>query len=362
MSSLKDDSFIFSDETYTLVDSDESLKLYRSKNSTHKGIIINQNGTKLIDNFYVPIEYILPEQSESFLKNEKTPHIAFSCIEGTLVRIYYNIETKSWYISTNSRLDAYTSYWSSRISFGKQFEDYVTSKFNISFEKFLESLNIEEKYFFILPTSGINRLGKKHDINEEKTIYLVGLEHSDGSFVCGSDLIDLNINGYWTYLSKYEIKSEYDKLLELIQKEGVNLTWYDGKKVVKCISEEYNKRCLIRNNEQNLIYRYIQLLKNPAFSETLEKLKQMYPDFKFTLLVDRKINTIANYIHSNYVTRYIKKGYVLIPKMFFFVMKKCHQRYLSTKEKTTIDIIKKVIFEQDTKLITSLIRNFSWIK
>lgn len=352
-------AMIFQDDSFKLIDSDDMLNLYHSKDEKIKGIITDKNNTKLVGNFTVPIEYVLPEQTEKFLDEEKIPSSVFSAIEGTLIRVYFFDD--KWIVSTNSRLDAEISFWSGKLSFGKQFEEYIISISGKSFEEFLGSLDTFKKYFFILPTTGLNRIGKKWQANESKVVYLVGVEFGE-RFLYGKELLAMKLeNICWSYLTEYSIDN-YDMLLELVRDKNINLIWYEGDKVIKCISEDYNKRCLVRNNEQNLVYRYIQLLKDPEQKETLEELKNMYPEFRFSLLVDRKINSIVNYIHSNYVARYIKKEYVLLPKTFFIVMKKCHQRYIDTKEKTTLQEVRKVLFEQDTKLLVSMLRNLSWMK
>lgn len=349
----------FQDDSFKLIDSDDTLNLYHSKDEKIKGIITDKNNTKLVGNFPVPIEYVLPEQSEKFLSEEKLPSVVFSAVEGTLMRVY-NLDNK-WLVSTNSRLDAEISFWSGKLSFGKQFEEYIVSISGKSFGEFLDSLDVSKKYFFILPTTGLNRIGKKWQPDESKIVYLVGVEY-DGKFLYGRELLDMKFeHNCWSYLTEYNIDN-YDMLLELVRDKNINLIWYEGDKIVKCISEDYNRRCLVRNNEQNLIYRYIQLLKEPEQKDVLEELKSMYPEFRFSLLVDRKINSIVNYIHTNYVARYIKKEYVLLPKTFFIVMKKCHQRYIDTKQKTTLQEVKKILFEQDTKLLVSMLRNLSWMK
>ena len=133
------------DSLFKLIDSNDTLNLYHCKDEKIKGIITDKNNKKLVGNFTVPLEYVLPKQSEKFLAEEKIPSIVFSAVEGTLIRVYH-LDNK-WFISTNSRLDAEISFWSGKLSFGKQFEDYIVSIFGRSFEEFLNSLNISKKYF-----------------------------------------------------------------------------------------------------------------------------------------------------------------------------------------------------------------------
>jgi hypothetical protein len=344
---------LLQDGSLKSVDMSENLKLYHLKDDTVKGIITDHNENKIIGNFSIPLEYVISKDTTETLN---FPLEVFEAIEGTLIRVFYYKE--NWNISTNSRIDAYVSYWSGRSSFGNQFEDYVVSITGTPLDVFLMSLDTNKKYFFILPTTGINRIGKKFVQDEPKLIYLVGVEDENGNLQCGSSLSTEEKNA-WLYLNKYTLNN-VSELVNLVENQKINVIRYENDKLYKYVSTEYDEYCKLRNNEPNIVYRYIELLKTDQ--ENAKKLREFYPEFKFDMAIDKRIAIITNYIHSNYISRYVKKEYVLLPKIFFSVMKKCHQHYLDTRERITLEKVKKIIFEQDTKLIVTLIRNHSWMK
>ena len=73
---------------------------------------------------------------------------------------------------------------------------------------------------------------------------------------------------------------------------------------------------------------------------------------------------ICQNIYRSYVDRYIKKRYVVIPKEEFFVMKQCHQWYLSNPEVNRISLERVVtIMNTQTPIhINRLIKNFKLAK
>lgn len=343
------------------VEMTETLKLYHSKDDTLKGIIFNLKDEYVMGNFPVPEDYIFPTDTEKFIEKEgdKFPLTVFSAIEGTLIRVYYYND--QWNISTSSRIDAYTSFWSTRQSFGAQFEDFVYSISGTPLDVFLCSLDKHKKYFFLLPTIGTNRLGKPFVEDEPKRIYLVGVEEEDRSLKYGSNL-DKSEHNLWSYLEEYSMES-IDQLVQKVVEQDQNVIVYFGDRVVKCVSQSYKERCDLRNNEPNIIYRYIELLKEQdetgVHSEKLEQLIDMYPEVNFTGYVDRRLFLMSKYIHSSYIARYIKKEYVLLSKIYFHIMKRCHQEFIETREKTTLQKVQEIIMKQEPKVILSLVRNFS---
>jgi hypothetical protein len=216
-------------------------------------------------------------------------------------------------------------------------------------------LEKNKKYFFLLPTVGTNRLGKVFVENEPKRIYLVGVEDEQQKLTYGEEL-DKSEHNLWMYLDEYNIDS-LEELQEIVLNQDQNVIVYQKDKVFKCVSDAYKLRCDLRNNEPNIIYRYIELLKGQ--SERLDEFKDMYPEVNFVGYVDKRLFLMSKYIHSSYIARYIKKEYVLLPKIYFHIMKKCHQNFLESRERTTIERVQEMIMNQEPKVILSLIRNFS---
>jgi hypothetical protein len=340
----------FEEQLFRGIDMNEYFKLYHTNDETYKGIIYDHNHKLVACNFPVPEEVVLtPETAQ----NISYPVHVYKGVEGTLIRVfYYNDE---WHIATSSRLDAYTSFWANHQSFGRQFEEYVESITGTPFDVFLMSLDTSLIYFFILPTQGANRLGKVED-ELEKHIYLVGIQAEGKLELPDSKRLEKNA---WSYLESYVIQNAQD-LLD--QSEQTPLIYYhlndqsNEFKIIKYISELYALRCKLRNNCQNVPERYFELLKQDPTQAT--QFRSMYPESNLEFY-SKQLSYVVGYIHKNYYDRYVKKEHVVIPKIYFQIMKKCHERFLETHEKTTPTVVYHIILEQDVKLILSLIRNFS---
>lgn len=110
----------------------------------------------------------------------------------------------------------------------------------------------------------------------------------------------------------------------------------------------------------NVTLRYVELLRESP--EQCKILEEMYPDEMYPELklrdIPSKLEGITRYIHDNYMSRYVQKEYVQIPKTYYEIMKRCHEDYRSTREKTTLDKVWNTVLSQEPKNILSLIRNF----
>lgn len=336
------------------VEMTESLKLYHSTDGTVKGLIFDHNEHKVISNFPTPTEINLIAQLSELseeLKDVEYPITGYSSEEGTLIRVYhFNDE---WCISTSSKIDAYQSSWAEKDSFGLQFQKLIETVTGTPLEVFLYSLDTSLKYFFILPTRGLNRLGRLPE-EETNSLFLVGIETPDGVLKHGNEFnLDKNL---WSYLEEYTFDN-ISQIIDTVHNKQKNVIIYKQDKLLKCVSDGYKRRCDLRNNEMNIYIRYLQLIKTDQ--QSCKEFARMYPEVNFFTEVEQRLNLIVKYIHESYMKRYIKREYVRVPKMYYQIMKTCHQEYMSSFEKTTLLKVWNVILSQEPKIILSLIRNFS---
>lgn len=341
----------FNEESFRGVDMNEHFKLYHTIDGKYKGIIFDHDYKFQLNNFPIPDEVILSSAGLSELDKLSFPLTVYKGIEGTMIRLFYANE--DWNMATSSRIDAYTSFWSNHKSFGKQFEEYIEEITGTPFDVFLMSLNPLIAYFFLLPTSGSNRLGKSEE-DPQKQIYLVGIQ-VDGKLklVHSSDGLEHNA---WSFLESCSIRN-VQELYEQCEHSPLVVYHPDLIGITKYVSETYATRCKLRNNCQNVVARYFELLKqNP---EEATQFRVMFPEANLEFY-SQQLSRIVVYIQKNYYDRYVKKEHIIVPKVYFEIMKKCHERFLQTREKTTTERVYHIILEQDAKLILSLIRNFSY--
>lgn len=339
----------FKEELFKGVEMNEHLRLYHTADDRYKGIIFDQSYQLVLGNFPIPEEIVVSSEESQTIS---FPLKVYHSVEGTLIRLFYHND--DWHMATSSRLDAYTSFWSNRKSFGKQFEEYIEEiSGTLPLDVFLCSLDPKISYFFLLPTTGVNRIGKPEDESQPK-IYLVGVQIDKELRLVDSDSeVGKNV---WSYL-EHTCVENHQELFELVQKNP--MIHYSEKldKIQKFMSNDYSERCKLRNNSQDVVSRYFDLLRQDP--EQALKFRSMYPEANLEFY-SRQLNTIVGYIHKNYYNRYVKKEYTIVPKIYFGIMKKCHEKYLQNREKTTPEQVYHIILEQDTKVILSLIRNFSF--
>lgn len=306
----------------------------------------------------MPIEFTLPSQAtalETALGTRVTfPLTVFESLEGTIIRVYYHHD--EWQISSSSRLDAFTSFWASSQSFGKQFEEFVFAISGVSLDVFLHSLNPERSYFFLLPTIGVNRLGKKLDVRERARIFLVATEdRHTHEFLYGTRLPREEHN-LWLYPLAWTVHN-FQEWIELGSDQ--NLIYYHEQEIYRTVTEEYARLFRLRNNEQNLRLRYIELCKSDR--GLCRELEAMYSEFDFDGAIHQVLHRIARLLHQHYMERFVLRkedNRPPLPKPFFILIRKCHQRFLETRQKTTPATILEMIWEQEPKHILNLLKHY----
>lgn len=343
----------FSEAELRGVDMSETLRLYHSKDERFKGLIYDQSYHLVVQNFPVPEEYIFPQHSISFglaYKNESFPLTVYEAIEGTVIRVYYHQE--QWHLSTSSRLDAFASTWASDQSFGHQFEDWVETVSGVPLDIFLCSLRQDRKYFFLLPTMGINRLGKSpRDETHLYRIYLVAIETEKHELLFGPRLPRDETN-LWTYAREWIVES-IEQWIRLA--EEFNLMYYRSPtELVKCMTQSYSDRCALRNNQVNILHRYLELYRT-ADHTRCDALRDMYPEMDFETLLFDKMDRAIRIIHQAYMNRYVHRQVVHLPKAIYVMIRKCHNQYRETRGKTTYTTIRTMLMQQQPRHILQLL-------
>lgn len=336
------------------LDSSEELSLIQNAEKKLKGVIIDKDSNTVVQNFFMPIEFILGKDNHEI---NSFPTTLYKYVEGTSIRVYFWKD--KWRISTTSRLDAFTSFWSNPVSFGALFVERLQKLGVSTLEEFYGLLDVSKVYFFLLPTSGMNRIGVLEDLNELFLIAMHQLQHED-TLQYGIDLEGFPNHGVWKYLDKYMVSdvNELDNLTKSIDTDG--FIWFPpngNNQMVKFVTESYISRCKLRDNQANISFRYLQLKKN-GDTEGCRKLEEMYPEARFDDL-DNTMERLSRFLHKMYINRYVHKEYVIVNRTYYTILKRIHGLYISSRVPTSIKQVKDVIMENDTRLILSLLRKFS---
>jgi hypothetical protein len=321
----------------------EDLKIYTADEgheaelAHYRGIIMNDKGEIVMSNLPIPDEYVSndPSLADKLVFPVKV-QIAY---EGFLVRVFhYN----KWFVSTNRRIDAFQSFWASRKTFGDFFEESVQKSLNMSLENFLNTLNTDMGYIFLVPMRERNKIGSLVE-PQDLRFFLVG-QYLNGRVVTGEEMVmdhDWNIPEILEVSSLEELRETVDALTEnpSLNMLKVSCPGVMATPRMKIISPEYKERVNVRGNTPNIKLRYLQIRHDPIL---VEKLTEMHPDVDFTNF-EEELRGVADFIYRGYVSRYIEGKYIVLPKKHFTVMAACHQKYITTKRKTNFSVIWNIV-------------------
>ena len=353
-----------------LTDSNSELELYHYTECTNtdsdnlkqcRGLIYDKNNDKLlVQTFPYTVEYSNKEVTE--IKNEITDINEwkyFPSYEGTIIRVFYHI---NWYISTNRKLDAFKSRWSSTDSFGKIFMDALTTEacLNNDFASKLQpgnilenlclTLNKDHQYIFLVLNTSQNRI--VCDVPSTNLLYHVG--------TFKNHILDLEDNINITKPQCLSFK-KIDDVLDYVYDtkphniQGVICFHTKTNKQVKIVNINYKYFYDARGNTSSIKFRYLQVRMD---NEQTNVLKYLYPTYiQIFEQYELYIHEIAYTIYQAYVNRFIKKQYITLPKEDFLVMKECQILYTSNRNyKITIQKVLTILNNQPATNINHMIK------
>lgn len=283
-------------------------------------------------------------------------------IEGTLVRLFYHGNT--WILSTNRKIDAFTSYWSCRLSFGQLFVDHLTRNYpnheNHVLEYFYSKLDQSNTYFFLIQNNFENRVVCHSD--DPKLYYIGKYVNNDWSVLDRAPFDEQGSIPMVKNISE-SIRSKDDMVAFIkghvlpFETQGVILFNKEKNEQIKIYHPQYRKYWKVRNNVPNLQLRYLQIRLTPE--EEVADFFVLYP--KFRIMADKMENgllEITRTIYHAYVNRFIRKQYVSIPRDLYHILKIAHEWHLQdrTNNKIYFQKIASFVNEQDPRLLLTILR------
>lgn len=304
----------------------------------------------------------------------------YKSYEGTIIRIIHTEQDgiMKRLVCTHKKLDAFESYWGSDKSYGELFKNEINRLFLISnkesklsrdevFDLFLDSLDTSRHYIFLMTSNDDNKVVA----SKNNKIYYVG------SF-------DRETNKY-----NYDTEFEYDKFsvvkiehpekitistsqdivdyvnnVDYTESQGLISFRQDKFELFKVVNDTYKTKSLLRGNNSNLVYRYIQLKfidNKEMLTDFLELFKNKMSDFVSS---DNDIFNMSVYLHGIYYHRYVEKQFVYTDAVYHAVLKSIHAWHLQDKKKniTTFNVVAKKVCECDTKTLFQMLKVWNNMK
>jgi hypothetical protein len=333
----------------------------------YRGVVTDLSGNIVLKTFgYTPEYQCMDTYKDMFedmfpdMKNYKV----FDSHEGCLIRIFY---MDKWFISTHKKLDAYTSKWSSRQSFGEIFEEslYTYYQNNPQFQlrigsnitnsrdvvtNFLETLDPTRSYMFLIRNTPDNRIVCNAPTATQ--LYYTGSFLRDGTdfnFVS----VDIDTPAQHTFdtvgqMMEYVNNSDHMKI------QGVIIF---SPKPVKIYNQTYWEFFNLRGNEPSVKFRYLQL----RTSECLDKYMALYPEHASSFQKYEEIlDMVARNIHQCYIKRYIKKEFAIVPQEQYPIVCQSHNWYMANRSsrdaRVTLGVVVGIMNQQEPTVLNKIIR------
>lgn len=300
--------------------------LFEDELRRYRGTIIENKTNKIVkEGSFFPYEFTTSEKEKCIEKMENLNHkledmkIEYS-YEGTIIRIFYY---KKWYISTHRKLNAERSKWGSQTSFKFLFEEGLKKDYNLTIKDLLLKLNLRCSYTFIIMANSNTR-------------FVCIPNHSKHVYFINSNDEDFNHTTEINRLLKPQVTvNTIDNIFSIVN--GLSHLDYQGLLLIhkngsqyRIISDKYARLFKVRNNEQSIPYRYLQL-KNQNDHESIQLLKTLFPEYINTFeSYDKLVLKLADIIYNEYNKR---KERSLLPNDLTTVQHIDQKLYLFIKNK-----------------------------
>lgn len=316
-----------------------------------RGVVFNNNKVILKSFPYTP-EYSVSQVDTTI--NDLVNCSVFDAHEGTLIRLFYF--NNKWFISTNKKLDAFKSKWSSYLTFGQIFKNALYNATNtrissgmIKLEDLYKFLD-KTKQFMFLVNSKENRIVCRP---ETFNLFHVGT-YSNG-------VLDVNDDIGFVKPQKHDFKDfselcTYVKSVDPFKLQGVIVFTKNFTDNFKVLNEDYSNYYTLRNNVPSIKFRYLQIRNN---SEQKESLIKLYPENNLAFMTyESTIEEIAHKIHKSYIDRFINKKFIKVSQTEYIVIKDCHQWHMNdrVRNKVTLFKVRNVLNNQTPSNLNHMIK------
>lgn len=305
----------------------------------------------------------------------------FYSYEGTVIRIIHDEQDGviKRLVCTHKKLDAFESYWGSNESYGEifkkeigrmflsKFTDSLTEKDEI-FNSFLDSLDTSKHYTFLLTSNEDNKIVSSHD---NKILFIGAFDRETNKYVSH---LDCDKNTYSSFL-EFDVPEQVNisncqDIINFVNKidykyhQGLIAIRKDKFELFKVINELYKLKSLLRGNNSNLVFRYLQL-RSLGETDMLDNFLELFSSNNIVISnVEQDLVNLSIYIHHVYYKRYIQKNFVFVSPVFHSILKSIHNWHYQDKKKniTTLEVVSRRLKDVDCKSLFYMLKEWSKIK
>lgn len=336
-----------------------------------RGLVFH-NGNLVLSGFPYTDEYNISQIDEIKQRISSISDWTFyPSYEGALVRLF-NFNNR-WFVSTNKKLNAFRSKWSSKKSFGELFEDAILHECTINnclsenidrnhiINSFCTFLNKDKQYMFLIRNNKENRIVCDPPSQSEHHVFHVGTFYNNKldlnheikqlNFPRPTELSFKNLDELFQHVSN----NNYRNVQGVIAFNSNNIQ-------IKIYNSEYQTLYKVRGNVSSVKFRYLSIRMD---KDAVNKMYELYPECIETFeKYENCLFEIAQIIHNLYCQKHIKKIFTVAPQDQFNIMKNCHAFHLTNPKKNivTLNVVIRYINQTPPHVLNRMIKDFMFDK
>lgn len=268
---------------------------------------------------------------------EPGPFVVTNYLNGTLIRAYY--ASDCWKLSTNRVMNAYDSFWGSKMSFADMLDDCLQEKFSKS--SLAAVLNTQYSYQFIVqhPKDAFN-----HQI---PLLFHIGTFNNTTLQYVHRDEV-LHHPKVVSAVTQEHTFETFEKIQEFVHvnqsAQGV-IFFPQGQETTvryKLLNPTFQARRNLLGNTPNFHLRYLECLAAGSEKHFLYEFPHMLP---LAIAVQQGLLTVMKDVHALYMEKYIKQN-KLVPVLFAYrpILYALHGYYMKTHQKITKKIVSNTLY------------------
>lgn len=273
-------------------------------------------------------------------------------IDGSYIRLYYNIDLKRWCVATNRCIEAKKARWHSYRTFFDYFQDASRSQDSLlDYSK----MNTNHVYLFVV-CHPENRIVRAYT---SSMLYHIGtLDRSDDWNEITGDNIGIP--------HPPTIEREKFDTLQALRDHVNTLDWQSPGYVMQWTGEDgKTKRSKIRNttyehindlrgDNRSSVEHYLNLRSDKDNPHRFTEFVKYFPEYS---IIEDSLNMAARYVHQLYLSYYVNHTVQYIDdRICWRLLSELHTRFIRTREPTTLDIVQQYIRSMPNDELAKLLR------
>lgn len=349
--------------SYFIVDSKDNNSL----SHTERGIIYRKDldGNKLIcKTFPYTQEFNIEQRDEIQQYISEGEWKFYPSYEGTIIRVVNDIDNGNRFIATHKKISAFDSRWGSSKSFGELFQEgiqehYLNSNnievYNI-FDTFLNSLSKDKHHTFLLCSNLDTRMVASRD---GEVFYVGSFDASTNEFMGFTE----DVSKFCSVIKELDTVKNLEDVINYVddvnplQSQGIIAVRQDKFDAFKVINSYYTSLARLRNNNPNLMTRYLELYltKSELLEEFTIFFSNLNDSFKY---VENTFTKLVFLLQNIYKKRYIKKEYYHTIPLIHNFLKSLSEKGLITDEEVLHNTIKEELGKLNVNIVFNMILNY----